>query len=296
MSTTRAAAEFPIEGSASLDLAKEHYERALEIEPGEWRAAVGIAKLMLMQGETSKALKTLDSYLKQDSERAEVQAMYGRICFQTQDYAQAKRYLSYAYNQRPALPFLAGDLGYLYLVTGEHSTALKLLRIAHQRQPSDLHFFRLLAEAEFIKGNFHKAVDLYQQVSELVPEQSKTRNVLAWLLATCPYETKRDGAAAIDLIAPKPGQLIGKDPATLEIYAACFAEVGDFEKAIDFQQQAVDQVESLANPAYSKAQVKGMLSRLELFRSQQPYRTADTTQTPVAISSGTETNFQALRF
>lgn len=295
--TIAEAVKFPIVGSASLGKAKEQYERALELAPKEWRAAIGIAKLDLMLGNTRKAKTTLEDYMKRNSEQPEVQAMMGRICFQLKDYEQAKRYLGFAHSQRPALPYLKGDLGYLYMVTNEKKAAtLKLLRAAHEQQPSDEHFFVLLAQAEFIKGNFAKAVDLYQQVTERIPNQIESKNVLAWLLATCPYETKRNGSAALELLAPKSEDLKDKKPATLEIYAACFAEVGDFERAIEYQQQAVDKSTQLKQPAYSDQQRKGMLTRLEMYRAQKPYRMVDASQTPVAAKRTAELEFSALRF
>ena len=286
------------DGGLTLPEAKVGFERVLEIDPNEWRATIGIAKIQLLQNRPSEALKTLVDYQKINP-RVEVIAMQGRVLFQSGDYNEAERVLGRAYDERPDLPFLAGDLGYLFLLRDEPKFARKLLRQAHRLQPSDLTFLRMLAETEFLTGNFNRAVDLYTRVNQLQPDQIRSKNVLAWLLATCPYEEKRDGAAALALIDIDSENLAEQDAATLEIYAACYAEVGDFSKAVRFQQLAIDKSSNDSrSEEYSESQLKAMLGRLETYRSRQPYRTANTQQTPIQANSSrlTDGGFHALRF
>ena len=285
-------------GGLSLAEAKAGFERVLKIDQEEWRATIGIAKIQLLQDQPNEALKTLAEYQKTNP-RVEVLAWQGRVLFQAGSYNEAKRVLSQAYDESPDLPYLAGDLGYLYLIDDEPKQARKLLREAHRLQPSDLTFLRLLAETEFLTGNFGRAVDLFTKVNQLQPNQLRSKNVLAWLLATCPYEAKRDGVAALALIDINSKNLIDQDSATLEIYAACYAEVGEFEKAVRFQQLAVDKANEGSSPQNnSNPQSKGMFGRLELYRARQPYRTADTRQIPIQTDASRLTGgeFRALRF
>ena len=285
-------------GGLTLPEAKAGFERVLQLKPEEWKAAIGIAKVQLLQNRPGEALETLVEYYKTNP-RVEVLAMQGRVLFQSGNYNEASRKLGRAYNERPNLPYLAGDLGYLYLLNDEPKFARKLLRKAHRLQPSDLTFLRMLAEVEFLTGNFNRAVDLYTKVNKLQPDQIRSKNVLAWLLATCPYDAKRDGAAALALIDAESENLVDQGAATLEIYAACYAEVGEFGKAVRFQQLAVDKInDDAGSQNYTKPQLKGMLTRLELYRTRQPYRTANTLQTPIQANGSrlTDGKFRALRF
>ena len=273
------------------------FEKVLKIDPNEWRAIIGIAKIQLLQDRPNEALKSLVQYQKTNPQ-VEVLAMQGRVLFQLGNYNEALRVLGRAYDERPNLAYLAGDLGYLYLLNDEAKYARKLLRHAHRLQPSDPTFLRMLAETEFLTGNLNRAVELFTKVNQIDPGQPRSKNVLAWLLATCPYEDQRDGVAALALIAPESESLTDQSAATLEIYAACYAEVGEFDKAIQFQQQAVDKTNNDLTPQhYSQSQLKGMLSRLELYRTRQPCRTANTLQTPIQANGSTLTDggFQALR-
>ena len=282
----------------SLPEAEAGFERVLELDPDEWRATIGIAKIKLLQDRPSKALAKLTEYYETNP-HVEVLAMKGRVLFQMDNYGEAMRVLGDAYDERPSLPYLAGDLGYLYLINDEPKFARKLLQKAHELQPSDLTFMRMLAEAEFITGNFKRATHLFSRVNQLAPDQPRSKNVLAWLLATCPNEAHRDGVAALALIDPDSENLSDQPASTFEIYAACYAEVGEFDKAIQFQRQAVDKMDQ-GSGGYSREQLNGMVTRLELYRSRKTYRTseANTLQTPVNPSSSqlSEGGFKALRF
>lgn len=95
--------------------------------------------------------------------------------------------------------------------------------------------------------------------------RSQVANNLAHLLATCPVDELRDGKRAVEL-AQQAAQMFGAPQADmLDTLAAAYAEVGDFEKAIASQQQAI----KLGRPD----QQKKMKQHLELYRQEKPLRT-----------------------
>ena len=278
----------------SLPEAAAGFEKVLEIDQTQWQAAIGIAKIQLLQGKPSEALKALDDY-QEANPRVEVLAMQGRVLFQEGRYGKAKSVLEEAYEERPDLPYLAGDLGYLYLIDDDPDAAKTLLREAHRLHPSDLTFLRMLAETEFLTGDLDRAVELFTQVNQLQPDRLRSKNVLAWLLATSPSEAKRDGVAALALIDTDSEDLSVQDAATLEVYAACYAEVGEFDKAFQFQQLAVQRTDSQSN---SRINSSPQLERLELYRNRKPYRTGRAPDSPIHTygSQLTEGEFRALRY
>ena len=198
-------------------------------------------------------------------------------------YPEAAKFLATAFQNRPTLPYVAGDLGFLYLCAGEYEDAEKFLKLANRLQPSDKNVRRLLAEAEFMVGKFDEAVRLFEQATKDDPNRRRSKNVLAWALATSPFEKSRDGEKALAIIDPM-FQLIGEEsPSTLEIYAACYAEVGDFKKALEYQEKAVLLIDDRSSSeSYSAGQEKGMRARAELYRRHRPYRMADLDQIPIA--------------
>ena len=156
------------------------------------------------------------------------------------------------------------------------------MRLSHRLQPSDRNVLKHLAEAEFITGNFSEAVDLLTRTLKLNPNHRRSKQLLAWLLATSPFEEDRDGGQGQELIRPLATMMGDRSPTILEVYAACFAETGDFDQAERHQEKAIDLIRGdKSEDRYSETQKDAMVSRLELYRRKRPYRTADLKQIPI---------------
>jgi Flp pilus assembly protein TadD len=92
-------------------------------------------------------------------------------------------------------------------------------------------------------------------------------NNLAWLLATCPEGTYRDGPRAVRLAEWACKATSFKSPPLLDSLAAAYAESGRFEEAIRITRQAIEIVRG--NP---KASTEALESRLSLYLAGKPYR------------------------
>ena len=265
--------------------AKDSFSAALAVDPLCTTAIIGKTNVLIDENETTSAINELKAYLEIDPGRAEVQAILGRLFFAKRDFNSAAKHLLTAYEMRPTLPYLAGDLGYLYLSSGEVKLGRQFLRLSHRLQPSDKNVVKHLAEAEFSNENYSEAVRLLGKTIELHPNHRRSKQLLAWLMATSPFEEDRDGAAGQKLLKPVMTTLGDRSPKTLEIAAACFAESGDFAKAIEHQQKAIKLVrEDTSEERYSENQKSGMIARLELYKRKRPYRTADLYQVPIATT------------
>src|SRR5208282_4761389 len=93
--------------------------------------------------------------------------------------------------------------------------------------------------ALFQLGQAGGAMSQFQKVLELQPNDADIHNVVAWMLATSPEATVRDGARAIEL-ARRANQLsAGDDPMILRTLAAAYAEAGRFPEAVSTAQRAL---------------------------------------------------------
>ena len=105
---------------------------------------------------------------------------------------------------------------------------------------------------------------------ELAPKDARACNGAAWLLATCPDQKIRDGSEALQLATRACEVTDWKDPLYLDTLAAAYAELGQFEKAVEWQQKA------LANPDFEKNVDKDEFvvaqRRLNLYKSGKPFR------------------------
>lgn len=108
----------------------------------------------------------------------------------------------------------------------------------------------------------------YRQAKELM-EKAVTRNYLpainnlAWLLATCPDDSLRDGKRALALLQP----VMDQSAQMLDTYAAAQAEAGNFVEALNFQKRAIAAIGNMNNPQFAI-----FLERLLRYAAQQPWR------------------------
>lgn len=266
----------------SLQIAADNFKLASKIDPLCTSAIVGRTNVLIDQNKVDEAIIELQKYLAIDPKRAEVHAILGRLYFANRNFPKAAKHLLVAYELRPNLPYVAGDLGYLYLCSGEVKLGRKFLRLANRLQPSEQNIVRHLAEAEFTNGSFARAAELLDMSLEVNPNKRRPKELMAWLLATSPYEQTRDGVQAKKMMAPLILMVGDRSSATLEIYAACFAESRDFSAAIEYQSKAIELVRTGKTiDKYSEQQKEGMIARLELYERQRPYRMKDLLQIPI---------------
>ena len=92
-----------------------------------------------------------------------------------------------------------------------------------------------------------------------------TSSDLAWLRATCPDASYRDGKQAVTGATKACELSEWKNANAVDTLAAAYAETGQFDKAVEWQQKAID----LAPKEDTKE--KGR-RRLELYKAGKPYR------------------------
>lgn len=117
------------------------------------------------------------------------------------------------------------------------------------------------------RGDWAQAKKLLEQGLELDPNNPEAINNLAWLLATAPDESIRDGEKALQLAGKLKDAFGENNPAVLDTVAAAYAANQRFDDAIRTCQKAVD----IAEDADSDL-AKEIRERLELYTSHQPYR------------------------
>ena len=90
------------------------------------------------------------------------------------------------------------------------------------------------------------------------------KNNLAWILATCPDEDLRDPQRALAVAQAECERTSWKDASLLDTLAAAHAAAGDFAKAIEQQEKAIELIED----AEAK---KSLTERLDLYRGNRRF-------------------------
>ena len=90
-------------------------------------------------------------------------------------------------------------------------------------------------------------------------------NNRAWLWATCPEAKQRDGKKSIESATHACELTVWKDSNHIDTLAAAYAEIGDFGKAIEYQEMSIK-----LNPNFVDR--KPGEERLNLYEQKTPYR------------------------
>jgi tetratricopeptide (TPR) repeat protein len=158
-------------------------------------------------------------------------------------------------------------LGTVYLRLGRLDDALAHLRKALALSPADPEAHEVLAKVLAAKRDFAGALGVLREGMRLQPSAEIAKE-LAWLLATCPDASLRNGnealAIAVNLSSVQGYSIIE----ALDTLAAAYAEAGRFPEAVDAAQRALTRA-SIQNDRDRAAQIQ---KRLDLYRSARPYR------------------------
>jgi tetratricopeptide (TPR) repeat protein len=120
--------------------------------------------------------------------------------------------------------------------------------------------------AYFWRKEYTRAVKDLEEAVRINPEFASAANNLAWLRATCQDGKLRDGKQALRL-ATKCCELTNwKDGGLLDTLAAAYAELGQFDKAVEWQER------SLEGSRTERGDPDGRRARLRLYQRKQPFR------------------------
>jgi tetratricopeptide (TPR) repeat protein len=115
------------------------------------------------------------------------------------------------------------------------------------------------------KGDYYEALTDFRQAIKIDPKYARAFVARAWLFATCPDRKFRDGKLAIESATHACDLSAWKEADKLAVLAAAYAESGDFERAVNWQEKA--------NNRFIDAEdrVKGA-KQLELYKQKKPPR------------------------
>ena len=161
------------------------------------------------------------------------------------------------------------NLGVAFVGAGRYKDALPMFERAVALAPDNPALWRNYGETLASLGYFAEAARAFRRALLSNPDDPDLCESLAWILATAPDASVRDGKAAVDL-ARRAAQLSGEvaPPDVLDTLAAAYAENGQFADAIATADRAL----ALARRGSRADLIPQIELRLELYRAGQPYR------------------------
>jgi len=142
-------------------------------------------------------------------------------------------------------------LGTSHAIKGRHSEAIPHFEAALEREPGAVIAHKALATSLRAVGDSKTAVNHWRLALDYEPGEADASLKLAWILATDPDESIRDGALAVELAEPvvRSGLTSLRQ---LEILAAAYAEAGRFEDALRTNDEAIRGARSLGRSAAAR--------------------------------------------
>ena len=141
----------------------------------------------------------------------------------------------------------------------EHDEAIRL-------DPTNAHYIWKRAVNRVHQKQYDRALADYKEAFRIDPKSYT--NGLAWMFATCPSEGVRDGKKAVELASHACELSDWKNANDLDTLAAAHAEVGNFDKAVEWQEKAIQLgTDKEKNQKYQE--------RLRLYKEKRPYRNTE---------------------
>ncbi len=257
-----------------VDEAMVHYQKALEIKPDYAEANFNLGNALLQKGHVDEAISHYQKALEIKPGYAEANFNLGNALRQKGAVDEAIAHYHKALEVKPDYTEAYNNLGSALNSLGRFDEAMVCFKKALEIKPGYAEARYNLGNAFLRQGRMDEAISCYQKALEIKPDYVEVQNNLAWVLATCPQVSLRNGIEAARL-AERANQLTGgKNPVILCTLAAAYAEAGRFPEAIETAQRAIQLAEAQSNTALAGA----LQSQLKLYQAGIPFH--DTKQAP----------------
>ena len=176
--------------------------------------------------------------------------------------------LQAAIDLRPENAPAHDNLAKALLRKGQVAEAMVHYRKFLELQPASVEARNTLGTALIQQGHVKEAIDQWQEALAIEPENGNAASNLAWVFATSPEDSIRDGTRAAELGERALRISGGKIPMIYKVLAAAYAENGRFTDAVETAQRGAELATSQGNP--------GLAAELEsnsaLYQSSRPLR------------------------
>ena len=263
-----------------LDEAAEHFRTAIQINPTYDDALNNLARFLAERGQLDEAKARLETLLQRNPHHPRAHRNLGHVLFAQGNVVDGAAHYGTAQRLRPDDGDTPGDL----------TTALISLPASQATLPHLAGALNLLPSAEMRaqvagawagQGKFLYAVQAYRAALALQPEAPEVLNNLAWLLATCPEASSRDGREAVQLAKRACDLTQFQRTVLVGTLAAAYAEAGRFDEAVATAQKAG----ALAAESGDEALARKNQELLDQYRSGRPYREATNSASPQPAAS-----------
>ena len=252
----------------NVDEAIPQYEKSLRLHSDYAQAHYNLGNALLQKGKVGEAIAQCQEALRLEPNDADAHVALGNALLAKEDVDAATTHYSKALKLRPDDSTAHYNLGNALLAKGEAEGAVAHYQRALELQPN-------IAEAHIQLGNVflqnndgRRAIAHYEAALKISPRSPIAQTDLAWVLACASDRSLRNGARAVELAEAANRSYGGRDAITLNAIAAAYAENGQFDKAIEIAQHALQ----LAHRQNEAALAEELRREIQLYENGSSYR------------------------
>ena len=251
----------------SVDEAIAHYQKALQIKPDFAGAYYNLGDALIRKGSVNEAIAQYQKALQIKPDYAEAHVNLGNALLQKGSVDEALAHYQRALQIKPDFAEAHYNLGDALIRKGSVDQAIAHFQRALEIDPDFAEAHINLGHALIRKGKMDEAIAHFQKALQVSPDYAEAQKSLAWVLATCPQASLRNGKRAVEL-AQRANQLTGDgNPVVLGTLAAAYAEAGRFPEAVATAQRALQLAGTQSNTALADA----LRSQLKLYQAGLPF-------------------------
>ena len=160
------------------------------------------------------------------------------------------------------------NLAKAFLQKGRVPDAMLHYRKLLEIQPDNVEARNILGTVLIQQGRVREAIEQWQETLAMQPENGNAKSNLAWVFATYPEESVRNGTQAVQLAAQALQLSGGKNAIILRTLAAAYAESGRFAEAVHTAERGLELAIGQGN-AHLAAELQ---QNIALYRMNSPLR------------------------
>ena len=245
----------------------EHLSKAIEIEPSLAAAHDEMGDALVQTGKADQAADHYKKALEIEPRIASAHNNLGIILVQRRQFDRAAEHFAEAVKIDPKYASAHLNLGRLLLMRGQLDRAESHLEQAAVLAPQNPLALILSGQALVAQKQYDKALSRFRQALALNPKSPEAVNNLAWLLATCPKGSVRNGEEAVKLAEQACNATGYRILPLLDTLAAAYAESGRFDDAVRTAGRLLGMLDPKQEPV-----IKAARRRLDLYKAHKPYR------------------------
>jgi len=250
------------------EYAAAEFQRIADAHPDDaWAwVNIGLARLALEQHDA--ALTALEQAVRIAPDHLQANLHLGSLYALRGDYPSAIEHLRTVLRNDPGELEASSQLAAVLIEVGRHEEAVGELEKVVRGNPGKTTAHVQLAMAFTWSGRHDEALRTLERAHAAMPDDSRIASALARMLAACPEADLRDGGRAVELIENTVGD--GQmNLAQVQTLAMAHAADGEFRKAIQWQQRAIDAARKMNRHGL----VRVLEGNLELYRGERPCTT-----------------------